>query len=160
MLTDANKTGWDSWSDSRTLMLRPLPGTKGAYEYLVDMAFLEGRRTYIRHGVIFLDDYMATKEGTARLEKTLSGFGYGGITDFLAQNLDEDEEPPATGIRDEACTERILRLLTALIVESLVLGTEDDRSVCFEDEEALKAEIGRILGDAEDPAGKEDASHV
>ena len=159
MLIGDAKNEWDSWSDSGTLMLRPLPGVKRAYEYLVDRDFLDGRKTYIRHGVIFLSDYLATREGAMRLEKTLNGFGYNDLADFLNQNLDDGETLPTMSVYDDTCPERLLRLLTALLIESLTLGTEDDRSICFEDKSVLKTEIDRILGKAQEKEEKRGAGN-
>lgn len=125
-----NENNWESWSDSRTLMIRPLENRPMAYEYLVDATPLP-EWTYLHHGVIFLNDYLKDIRGKNALTEILKSFDYNSIQDFLEQNKPADMPVPQN-LEDSTCPEYFRQLAVSIIIESVDVNGRNPLAIRYE----------------------------
>ena len=71
-------TTWENYADEHILDLRANdPVNPTAYEFIRARSNHDGRTIEWLHGVVFIDDYLATHaKDPARLDSLLAGFGY------------------------------------------------------------------------------------
>lgn len=119
-------TTWENYADEHILDLRANdPVNPTAYEFIRARSNHDGRTIEWLHGVVFIDDYLATHaKDPARLDSLLAGFGYYNLDDFVCQcnpNTEALAKRIAIGDIDRANDPDYiidLPLLASLIAES------------------------------------------
>lgn len=147
------QTLWESYSDSKPLFLRADDYiSPSAFEYAVVARAAVAGRAILKHGVIFVDDYLNEDYGRPVLDKLLAETGYeGGLDGFVKETMGCDGADwilKANGYVDVGNSDSYivdLRLLAALIAEHIAVSVIEDDNETLPEGTALAA-IRKITG--------------